>query len=395
MPCSACATSSLQGFLRVLIKVEPRVSRPARDLNTYAVSRRRIHNSSVTCTQATSRENENCFTLEQASSTKLDEMYLAFDEEKVEPRPSKGNTIDARPRNLRPQSVFRSPARTIRDSMFYGQEHSPPTETSAENFLANGTKAQGSFTTKLSLPSPASRRAISTSKSAGGLAQQDDPTVKHGGNCTIQTPSATGIEAPPKNRDGKRAPSPNAPTLGKKAEVSSTTRRPKAAESNHTSVESDYRHREPWQIQKSALKAKFGPSGWSPRKRLSPDAIEGIRALHAQYPDKYPTPVLADQFQVSSEAVRRILKSKWRANEEEESERRQRWDKRGAAIWSRLVEIGIKPPKKWRDMGIGRGRNHLKVERGGYPRAVAWDSGNASAVGQETGQGATLSDRIL
>lgn len=113
------------------------------------------------------------------------------------------------------------------------------------------------------------------------------------------------------------------------------------------------REREVWQIQKSALAAKFGPQGWAPRKRLSPDALDGIRALHAQYPEKYTTPVLADQFKVSPEAIRRILKSKWRPSEEEEVDRRQRWDKRGEIIWSQMVEIGIKPPKKWREMGVG------------------------------------------
>lgn len=112
------------------------------------------------------------------------------------------------------------------------------------------------------------------------------------------------------------------------------------------------REREVWQTQKSALAQKFGAQGWAPRKRLSPDALDGIRALHAQYPDKYTTPVLADQFKVSPEAIRRILKSRWRPSEEEEVDRRQRWDKRGEIIWGQMVEIGIKPPKKWREMGI-------------------------------------------
>ncbi|MCJ1468299.1 Required for respiratory growth protein 9 mitochondrial [Pseudocyphellaria aurata] len=114
--------------------------------------------------------------------------------------------------------------------------------------------------------------------------------------------------------------------------------------------------RESWQIQKTALIEKFGSSGWAPRKRLSPDALEGIRLLHSQSPDKYTTPMLADHFQVSPEAIRRILKSKWRPNEEEEAKRRERWDKRGESIWSQMVEIGIKPPKKWRDMGVGKAK---------------------------------------
>ncbi|KAI4131345.1 MAG: hypothetical protein LQ341_006369, partial [Variospora aurantia] len=108
-------------------------------------------------------------------------------------------------------------------------------------------------------------------------------------------------------------------------------------------------NRETWQIQKDALKDKFSTEGWAPRKRLSPDALEGIRALHAQYPEKFTTPVLADQFQVSAESIRRILKSKWRPNDEETANRQARWDKRGERIWSKMVALGVKPPKKWRE----------------------------------------------
>ena len=111
---------------------------------------------------------------------------------------------------------------------------------------------------------------------------------------------------------------------------------------------------EPWGIQKRALREKFAGIGWTPRKRLSPDALEGIRTLHAQHPDTYTTPVLAESFKVSPEAIRRILKSKWRPNDEEEEERKQRWEKRGENIWSQMTELGIKPPKKWRQKGIGR-----------------------------------------
>ena len=117
------------------------------------------------------------------------------------------------------------------------------------------------------------------------------------------------------------------------------------------------REREPWQIQKQALAEKFGSSHWAPRKRLSPDALEGIRNLHAQYPEKYTTPELARQFAVSPEAIRRILKSKWKPREDEEADRRRRWENRGQSIWSKMVEIGIKAPKKWRQMGIGK--DHL------------------------------------
>jgi hypothetical protein len=111
--------------------------------------------------------------------------------------------------------------------------------------------------------------------------------------------------------------------------------------------------REPWQLQKAALKDKF-QDGWNPRKKLSPDALAGIRAIHAQFPEEYTTSVLADKFQVSPEAIRRILKSRWAPKEDEELERQQRWFSRGQQVWTRYAELGLKPPMKWRELGITR-----------------------------------------
>ena len=109
-----------------------------------------------------------------------------------------------------------------------------------------------------------------------------------------------------------------------------------------------------WKVQKAALKEKFGETGWNPRKKLSPDAMEGIRALNAQDPDRYSGPVLAEQFKVSPEAIRRILKSKWQPSMKEAEERQVRWDRRGEKIWTQMAELGLRPPKKWREMGVGR-----------------------------------------
>ena len=116
-------------------------------------------------------------------------------------------------------------------------------------------------------------------------------------------------------------------------------------------------NRPAWQAEKEAMKKKLNGEAWNPRKKLSPDTMEGIRHLHQTQPAKFTTPVLAEHFKVSSEAIRRILKSKWRPSDEEHDERMQRWDKRGERIWSNLVEMGIKPPKKWREMGVGRADN--------------------------------------
>lgn len=107
-------------------------------------------------------------------------------------------------------------------------------------------------------------------------------------------------------------------------------------------------YKEPWQVQKAALKMKFGDGGWNPRKKLSPDTMEGIRALHAQYPDQYTTPILAEQFAVTPEAIRRILKSKWSSNldPDKAAERKERWATRHDRIWDVKSAIGLRPKRK-------------------------------------------------
>jgi len=120
--------------------------------------------------------------------------------------------------------------------------------------------------------------------------------------------------------------------------------------------------REAWQVHKEAMKKKF-PDGWKPPKRLSPDALAGIRALHAQMPEVYTTAALAQSFEVSPEAIRRILKSKWSPNSEEESDRAERWFERGKKIYTAKAAAGEKPPKVWRELGIGNGRPEWLKEK--------------------------------
>jgi len=112
--------------------------------------------------------------------------------------------------------------------------------------------------------------------------------------------------------------------------------------------------KESWQTQKAALQSKHSGESWAPRKRISPDALSGIRALHSSQPSIYTTAQLSTHFKTSPEAIRRILKSKWRPSEEEQEGRRDRWERRGERKWSEMVEMGIRPPKKWRDMGVGQ-----------------------------------------
>lgn len=106
-----------------------------------------------------------------------------------------------------------------------------------------------------------------------------------------------------------------------------------------------------WLKQKETLKKKF-PEGWRPPKRLSPDALDGIRVLHQQFPDMYTTAALAKRFEVSPEAIRRILKAKWEPTAEEEERRERRWFNRGVSVWQRYAELGKTPPRRWREAGV-------------------------------------------
>ena len=385
MQCSACATYALRGFLKALINVEVQITKPRLPSKEFAISTRHIHNSSTTHFQASCPDEEDRFILEQADSSNPNNTHLP-DHEGLKPMRSR-DTINAKPRKLPHSSIMQSSARNSLSSNIFWQEHtigspsmllacSEP-QTEAFKVRSSTQKTQGLETSveeltgsnsKIKVPSSANSRVTSKSTSTSGLVQEVPLAFEHGVKATPTSSNTTGF--------------------------SSLKWRPKALENAQYGTGRNQTQREQWQIQKKALEAKFGSADWTPRKRLSPDALEGIRALHAQYPHKYTTPVLADQFRVSPEVVRRILKSKWRATEEEEAERRQRWDRRGAAIWSRMVEIGIKPPKKWRDMGIGRGRDNLREGRSKRSRASAWDSGNAS-IEKEAGLDATLSDRIL
>lgn len=119
-----------------------------------------------------------------------------------------------------------------------------------------------------------------------------------------------------------------------------------------------------WAAQKEALKKKF-PDGWRPHKRLSPDALSGIRALNQQFPDMFTTEVLSQRFEMSPEAIRRILRTKWEPSADEDEDRQRRWFNRGVAIWEKYEALGIKAPRRWREAAMmknGPGRKSLAQE---------------------------------
>ncbi|TGZ79281.1 hypothetical protein EX30DRAFT_115591 [Ascodesmis nigricans] len=110
-------------------------------------------------------------------------------------------------------------------------------------------------------------------------------------------------------------------------------------------AETPRRARESWMYEKAANIRKLGGERWDPKKKLSPEALEGIRALHAQDSERFSTPNLARHFEVSPEAIKRILKSKWKPTAEEAVKRDLRWLNRGHAIFEAKVESGEIVPK--------------------------------------------------
>ncbi|KAG9313413.1 hypothetical protein JVU11DRAFT_5732 [Chiua virens] len=87
---------------------------------------------------------------------------------------------------------------------------------------------------------------------------------------------------------------------------------------------------EEWRRHREKIKEAF-PDGWNPARKLSRDAIDGLRSLHAFDKDTFSCAVLADKFKISPEGVRRILRSKWEPSREKrahlaERERRSKED---------------------------------------------------------------------
>ena len=202
---------------------------------------------------------------------------------------------------------------------------------------AHNTPTQSTLKNQSTSESPSTSESQNTSESQSTL---ENPSTLKSQSSDVASIGGRNRRRPSTRQTREQAPERPSPQLPVKSDTSR--------------IEVPYK-KEEWQVQKAALKAKFGDQGWQPRKKLSPDALEGIRALHAQYPLKFTTEVLASNFKISPEAIRRILKSRWKPSGEEAEDRRERWEKRGMKIWEKLVEQGEHAPKKWREMGIGAG----------------------------------------
>lgn len=371
MWCQKCSYTVISSFLKDVVAMELRTSYPSSIGHLSYQRKRRSYAKSALISHQSSRSFTSSFN--PPRTEKLDDLYIPFEESiprhELVPLKARGLEVsnNTLPRSSMPQRftqprdpmyhcsntarvVYRKsfePDIRLRDG-FYPGEGDPPLHS---HFL---------ITSDETIPGVLGRGAH-PARSSTDLDYQGDASMM----VDSKTPNAVvdvlvrlpqmdtvvpSVRVPlsQQRRKQNEGGSPSRNDSHKELRPSKQIKRLKTTETRNAAS----RKPEPWQAQKHALQEKFGPQCWSPRKRLSPDALEGIRALHAQYPEKFTTPVLANQFKISPEAIRRILRSKWRPDEVEEVSRRQRWDKRGESIWRQMVELGVKPPKRWREMGV-------------------------------------------
>lgn len=95
--------------------------------------------------------------------------------------------------------------------------------------------------------------------------------------------------------------------------------------------EQDIKRLPSWKVQQLALRKKFKGEKWNPSKKLSREQMEGLRLLKSQFPHLTASD-LGEQFKISPEVVRRILKAKWQPNEKEMARIQERWQRRGERV---------------------------------------------------------------
>ena len=86
-----------------------------------------------------------------------------------------------------------------------------------------------------------------------------------------------------------------------------------------------------WRQRDETIKKKINGERWNPTKKLSRENMDSVRLLKKQMPHLTASD-LGTHFKVSPDAIRRILKSKFRQTEEEAVKIQKRWERRGEMI---------------------------------------------------------------
>ncbi|KAI9718227.1 MAG: hypothetical protein M1812_004217 [Candelaria pacifica] len=356
MPCSACSTKSLGAFILDLTGLNLKNTRPFSGVIGPALSiRRHVSNRPPLRPQRSHQASVRSVTT--SPTVTGDDLYVPFE--------FSGSSVGISSAARKGQQNW-----SLRPSSPHHLQAAASDRKNDSSLFRTWSVSTNQTPTDSPSDVEASANIESSARLSSDAAGHPDKATTNDAILELSAASIEALSAESRNDEPPRAfavpnehavPSPQTmkPIPALKRSIARTdleTTKPRR-ETPGTVVEADNwipPKREQWQIQKASLSEKFKNEAWNPRKRLSPDALEGIRVLNSQYPERYTTPVLAAKFEVSSEVIRRILKSKWRPSEEEAEDRKRRWDKRGEKIWGQMVELGVKPPKKWRDMGIGK-----------------------------------------
>lgn len=102
---------------------------------------------------------------------------------------------------------------------------------------------------------------------------------------------------------------------------------------------------EGWMVKKALLQERLQGAVWNPKKKLSPAAREGIKALYKNHPE-YTMETLSQLFEISPEVVRRVVKSSWEPDAATQEARLQHWVRRGGRVFQRWEELGVVQTKK-------------------------------------------------
>lgn len=112
-------------------------------------------------------------------------------------------------------------------------------------------------------------------------------------------------------------------------------------------------------LHRERMKNSF-PKGWSPPHKLSRQAMDGLRVLHMHDPETFSTPMLAERFRVSPEAVRRILRSRWEPSPEQRA-RLLRRELREKQAWIETKRAAER--EEYKALGGGRSRRKRAEDR--------------------------------
>lgn len=352
MACS-CRTAALQIFVRSLAQVHPPTTQHVR--SAWLATRPRLPSRNISIASHYRRAHTTAGSSDVITQDTQGQQALPEDHHKAQPeRDPTSSTLQSRAAESPAEddslfSIKLSSKNAIQKAATY-RNKSPESQEQTEESPENVQKSKDSADERTEKPKKALK-----AKKARKLQAQAEKRAEKRERLEKERIKKERIEKEPIERKAA-----------------------KAAKAKNREARKD--ERPEWLKQKQALKEKF-PEGWRPPKRLSPDALEGIRVLHQQFPDMYTTEALADKFEVSPEAIRRILRAKWQPTAEEEEDRQRRWFNRGVSVWQRYAELGRQPPRRWREAGV-----EASPWQGAIPREQEYveEEGAAEKVDPET-----------